>query len=147
MIGEITISLIGMLISAGAFVNAFSFPHGTSDGVPGAGVFPQALCVVIFMLNLIVIINAVKNRKGTGTIKMTEEQKDKMMKIGMIVVAAALFLILWGKVHFVILCSLFLIAFGVILKQNMKFYIPGAIVSSAVVYVVFQQLLNVMLNS
>lgn len=70
MSGEIIISLIGMLISAGAFVNAFSFPGGTADGVPGAGVFPQALCVVIFVLNVAVIAKALKNRaKKRGIVK------------------------------------------------------------------------------
>lgn len=34
MIGEIIISLVGILISALAFINAFTFPGGTSDGVP-----------------------------------------------------------------------------------------------------------------
>ena len=45
-----------------------------------------------------------------------------------------------------VLCSLLLIGIGVVLKQNLKTFIPGAIVSSVIVYVVFQQLLNVMLS-
>ena len=144
MSGEIIISLIGMLISAGAVVNAFSFPGGTADGVPGAGVFPQALCVVIFVLNVAVIAKALKNRAKKE--ELSKEEKGRLVKIAIIVILTALFLILWGKVHFVVLCSLLLIGIGVVLKQNLKTFIPGAIVSSVIVYVVFQQLLNVMLS-
>ena len=140
MIGEIIISLVGILISALAFINAFTFPGGTSDGVPGAGVFPQALCVI----NLILIVNAL--RKKTK-MEMTEEQKEGLKRAGLLVAATIVMLILWGKLHFVILCSIYLIAIGLILKQKMKTFIPGAIVSSALIYFIFQQVLNVMLNS
>ena len=77
---------------------------------------------------------------------MSKEEKGRLVKIAIIVILTALFLILWGKVHFVVLCSLLLIGIGVVLKQNLKTFIPGAIVSSVIVYVVFQQLLNVMLS-
>lgn len=144
MIGEIIISLVGILISALAFINAFTFPGGTSDGVPGAGVFPQALCVIIIVINLILIVNALKKKTK---MEMTEEQKEGLKRAGLLVAATIVMLILWGKLHFVILCSIYLIAIGLILKQKMKTFIPGAIVSSALIYFIFQQVLNVMLNS
>ncbi len=111
---------------------------------PGQEFFPQALCVVIFVLNVAVIAKALKNRAKKE--ELSKEEKGRLVKIAIIVILTALFLILWGKVHFVVLCSLLLIGIGVVLKQNLKTFIPGAIVSSVIVYVVFQQLLNVMLS-
>lgn len=78
---------------------------------------------------------------------MTEEQKEGLKRAGLFVAATIVMLILWGKLHFMILCSIYLIAIGLILKQKMKTFIPGAIVSSALIYFIFQQVLNVMLNS
>ncbi|MEY8337667.1 tripartite tricarboxylate transporter TctB family protein [Lachnospiraceae bacterium 62-35] len=145
MTGEIIISLISILISAAAFINAFSFPGGTSDGVPGAGVFPQALCVIIAVINLVLIFWEVKEKKQKKP--MTETEKDGLKRFGMLAAATAVFIAAWGMIHFVIICSVYLILVGLILKQNMKTFVPGAIVSSALIFFIFQQILNVMLNN
>ena len=63
MIGKLIISIVSILISAAAFINAFTFPEGTSDGVPGAGVFPQALCVIIILINMILIVQTIRERQ------------------------------------------------------------------------------------
>jgi hypothetical protein len=144
MIGEIIISLLSIIISALAFINAFTFPGGTSDGVPGAGVFPQALCVIIILINLALFVKAL--RKKTR-VEMTEEQKEGLIRAGLLVVVTVVMLVLWGKFHFVILCSMYLTSIGIILKQKMKTFIPGAIISSVLIWFVFQEVLNVMLNS
>lgn len=145
MIGKLVISVISILISAAAFINAFTFPGGTSDGVPGAGVFPQALCVIIILINLILIVQTIREKQPH--VPMTEEHKEGMKRLGMLVAATAAMLVIWGHIHFIILCSIYLIVVGLILKQNMKTFVPGAIVSSAALFFIFQQLLNVMLNS
>ena len=77
---------------------------------------------------------------------MTEEHKDGLKRMVMMVAATAALVILWGMVHFIILCSLYLIVIGLILRQNMKTFIPGAIVSAVLVFFIFQNVLNVMLS-
>ena len=145
MIGKLIISIISILISIAAFVNAFTFPGGTSDGVPGAGVFPQALCAIIILINLILIVQTIREKQPH--VPMTEEHKEGLKRLTMLVAATAVMIVVWGHIHFVILCSVYLIAIGLILKQNMKTFVPGAIVGSAALFFIFQQLLNVMLNS
>ena len=147
MTGEIIISMISILICAAAFVNAFTFPGGTSDGVPGAGVFPQALCVIIIGINLLLIVKAALKKEKPQKQPMTEAHKEGLKRMGMMVAATAVMIAAWGSVHFIIVCSVYLILIGFILKQNMKTFIPGAIVSSALVFFIFQEILNVMLNS
>lgn len=145
MTGEIIISITGIILCIAAFINAFSFPGGTSDGVPGAGVFPQALCIIIIVINLILIFRTWKEKRPKEA--MTEAHKEGLKRLGMLVAATAVMIALWGNIHFIILCSIYLIIVGLILKQNMKSFIPGAVLSSALVFFIFQQLLNVMLNS
>ena len=146
MAGEMIISIVTIILCAAAYVNAFTFPGGTSDGAPGAGVFPQALCAIIIALNVILIILEMmkKDKKQRGP--MTEEHKDGLKRMVMMVAATAALVILWGMVHFIILCSLYLIVIGLILRQNMKTFIPGAIVSAVLVFFIFQNVLNVMLS-
>lgn len=143
MAGEMMISLISIVIAVLAFVNAFSFPGGTSDGVPGAGVFPQALCGIIIVINLLLIYFAWKNKKPREP--MTAEHKEGLKRMGLIVAATAAMIAVWGNIHFILLCSIYLILIGLILKQNMKAFVPGAVVSSALLYFIFRQLLNVMI--
>ena len=145
MNGAIIISICSILISLGAFINAFSFPGGTNDGVPGAGAFPQAVCVVIILINIILIVRELK--AGRNTEPMSPERKTGLVRFGLMVAATAAFLLLWNTpVHFIILCSLYLIAVGAIMKQNLKLFIPGAIVSSFLIFFIFQRVLNVMLS-
>lgn len=145
MVGEIVISLAAVIICAAAFINALSFPGGTSDGVPGAGVFPQALCAIIILINLILIFRAARDKKKTEP--ETEEQKIGFRRLALIALCTAGFIVLWGSLHFVIICSVYLILVGLILKQNMKTFAPGAVVSSILVFYIFQEFLNVMLNN
>jgi hypothetical protein len=144
MTGEISILLLGILISALAFINAFTFPGDTSDGVPGAGAFPQAICAIIIFINIILLINALRKKKKK--VEISEEHKEGLIRIGFIAAATIVMLILWGKLHFIILCSIYMIVIGIILKQKMKTFIPGAIISSALIWFIFQRILNVMLN-
>ncbi|MDD3361179.1 MAG: tripartite tricarboxylate transporter TctB family protein [Hespellia sp.] len=149
MIGEIVISGIAMIISALAFVNSFSFPGGTSDGVPGAGFFPQVLCVVIFVLNILVIIKAIQKLRKTENQRkpFTNEQKQGLIKIAIVIVATIVMIVLWGTIHFVVICAVYLCIIGVVLRLDLKKYIPGAVVASIAIYFIFQNLLNVMLNN
>lgn len=143
MTGGTVISIISIAISVAAFVNAFTFPGGTSDGVPGAGVFPQALCVIIIAINVILIIQNLRVKHPKTT--MSEEHKEGAKRLAMLVVATIVMLVLWGRIHFVILCSLYLISIGWILKQRMTPFIPGAVIGASFIYFIFQRLLNVML--
>lgn len=145
MTGGIIVSILGIILSIAAFINAFSFPGGTSDGVPGAGVFPQALCSIIIVINLILIFWEWKAKRPKEP--MTEAHREGMKRLGMLIVVTAVMIAVWGSIHFIIICSVYLILVGLILRQSMKTFIPGAIVSSALVFFIFQQLLNVMLNN
>lgn len=146
MTGGIVVSSIAILISAAAFINAFTFPGGTADGVPGAGVFPQALCAVIALINLILIIQEIRNRSQEKRPE-TEAHKEGLKRMVLLIVATIAFIAIWRYIHFAVLCSLYIVAVGFILKQKMKFFIPGAVVSAVLVFFIFHNLLNVMLPS
>jgi len=147
MTGEIVISVSLMLLTAGAFVISLSFPSGTSDGVPGAGFFPQILCSVIFILNVLNIIQAIKKRKAKPEEAFTTDQITKLKQILVITLATVAMIFLWGSMHFIILCSFYLIIFNIVLKQSPKYYLPGSLATAIIIYIVFEKILNVMLNS
>ena len=144
MSGSIVISFFAILISAASFINAFSFPGGTSDGVPGAGVFPQAVCVIIALINIFLIMDELRKKHHEP---MRQERKEGLIRMLALAAVTLVFLILWHYIHFAVAASLFMTAVGFILKQNPKTFIPGSIAGSVLVYFIFQHILNVMLNA
>lgn len=143
MNGGIIVSAVSIVLAAAAFINAYTFPGGTSDGVPGAGVFPQAICTLIILINVILIIGSLRKRKDSAPI--SEEHREGRKRLGLFVGLTAVLLLVWGHIHFCILCAVYLTGIGWILKQKMKIFIPGSVVSAVLLYVIFHQLLNVML--
>lgn len=145
MSGSTVISFFAILISGAAFINAFSFPGGTSDGVPGAGVFPQAVCVIIALINAFLIIDGLRKRHDPEP--MSRERREGLVRMLALAAVTVVFLALWQFIHFAVAASLYMTAVGFILKQNLKTFIPGSIAGSILVYIIFQHILNVMLNT
>lgn len=139
--GEITLSICFILMSIYAIVTASHFPTGSS-GVPGPGYFPIIVSSLMIILSLVVIITSIINNKSND--KSHNEFNIKSTVIT--VITTILFLILWNRIHFIADCSLYIIILGILYGKKLKFLIPISIVSSSIVYLIFSNVLNVMLT-
>jgi Tripartite tricarboxylate transporter TctB family. len=142
--GEITLSIGLIFMAVYAIVTSLHFPAGTTDGVPGAGYFPIIVSCFIIILSVIVIIMSFIKTE----IKENIEQKSKPNIKGTLgtILATLLFLILWNKLHFIANSSIYIIILGILYGKKLKFIIPLSIVSSIIVYLIFSNVLNVMLT-
>ena len=143
---EIVISIITALIAAGAFVISMGFPGGSSDGVPGAGFFPQVLCVVIVLLCALIVWNNIRKKGATKPLALGQDEKRNLLQVGKVFGSALLFVILWGHVLFIANCFIFLLLLGLIFKRKLKVYIPSVLFASFFLYWVFDKILQVLLD-
>jgi hypothetical protein len=58
----------------------------------------------------------------------------------------AIYILLFGKMHFIILTSVYIGILALLFGIKWQKAIPSAVVSATVVYLVFNRLLNVLLN-
>jgi putative tricarboxylic transport membrane protein len=124
-------------------IPSLSFPGGTSDGVPGPGYFPILLGVLLILLSIGLIV--------TGIVKQTSfNVVDDLFKANakpflLTIVAVIAYLVLWNFLPFLVNTSLFLFALGLIYERKIVYNIIFSVVTTVVLYLVFNNVFHVML--
>lgn len=141
---EVIFGIITSLISIFFFLGSRFFPEGTVDGVPGPGYFPTLLSVFLFVLSVALIISGLK--KEDRYFALTETINNNLKSLFLTMLSMAGFLIMWRYVPFVISAFLFLLFLNLIFKQSMKFSLMFSAVMVGIVYYVFSNVFNVILD-
>lgn len=141
---EVIFGIASGLVSLFFYIVSQTFPQGTGDGVPGPGFFPIALSIVLLILSIALIISGLK--KSEKYFKLTDNMKKNLKPLFLTVIAMFLFLIIWRYIPFYISAFVYMLCLNLIFKQKLKFAIPFSILITGVIYYVFSNIFNVMLN-
>ncbi|QTQ11383.1 tripartite tricarboxylate transporter TctB family protein [Treponema parvum] len=142
-IANIIAAVIGMFLSATAFIITLSFKHFKNVPI-GPEFFPRWLSTGLFICCAVLLIQNIVD-KNNKTPAMTLSLKDKGMQrmligLAIIIVAAAL----WYVTGFIITTPFVLFAFMVLLgKREWKTMVVFSIVSTAVIFLAFKFLLGI----
>ena len=151
---EIIFGAAVFLICLATLFYSRNFPQMLSGpGSTGAEWFPDMICIALMICCAVLICQAImrlKKLKAAGE-KEAPVFNFKGNKYGTIcllitVAATIVFVLLIGKIHFIIIASAYMIGLGLLYGISWKKIIPISIVSAAVLFFVFHNVLNIMLN-
>lgn len=142
--GDILLTGGIMVISLIAMIIAFDFPGSTKDGAPGAGYFPIMTSIIVFILSCWIVIRGLKEKKSYFDFSL--DMRKSWIQIGVTITTTILFIVLWNKVHFIILCSIYLFTLGILYGKKILPMFISSILTSLIIFYIFSELLNVMLN-
>ena len=138
---KLGIGLVIVVFGALVFVQSFSFHYYTKYG-PGSGFFPIWMSGALLVLSLVFIVESIlgKDAKGEEVIPKGSSRAYILATVA----GVALFILLVPSLGFTIPCAimLFLMLIGF---YSWYLSIPLALVSSLVLFVVFQSLLGLSL--
>lgn len=140
---EILIGVVIIAISLAAIINAESFPKPLTSEVPGSAFFPTVIAIALIIACLALIYKGFREKNIYFSFN-----KDKKGYIIMAVTIAltALYILLFGKMHFIILTSAYIGILALLFGIKWQKALLSAVASATVVYLVFNRLLNVLLN-
>lgn len=131
------------LIALAAMLYTRTFPEILAPGVPSAAFFPLLTGVGIVICSLVVIIQGF--RDNGNYFHFSEDKKDYLVLVATIVVTIV-YIAAIGKLHFILITTAYIIALGRLYGMKWKALLPCSVIGAAVLFGVFNGLLNVMLN-
>ncbi len=133
------IILIGM--SLWIWWQAASFPQ-LGDGYPGPALFPQIIAIGLACAGLYIAVRSAGKTKSKRTAK-TAFSPAGFVRLLIGLALAALYPILIEFTHFIPLMALLILFFGLLLKNAPWHSLLMSILSAALIYSLFTQLLHV----
>lgn len=136
--------LVSLLVCLACIILSSQFPPGTSDGVPGCGVFPTLISILTMVLSIILMIKSFLN----PVMFMNFMEMPRVNKIALIGTAVALGLsfVIWYFIHYIVSSIFLMTALGILFKMDWKKSFVFGVFFSAGTYYIFGKLLMVMLN-
>lgn len=137
---NIVTSLAAMFFSILIGFCAVQMPAGT-QGVPGPGIFPLLICVMMFLAGAVILAGALKEKAEEQIELIPEEARNRilLLMVGLAVYVAAVFLL-----GYLTASAVFVAA---VVKCIGKYSLPRCLIVgisvAVVVYLVFTQILNV----
>lgn len=144
-------TIVGFLFAVAAaltlFISNSTIKSASAMGDPGPKMFPNAVCIVILFLSVIIMIQSVCKPvtpfKGALS---TEEGRQGCTRMLLVLSDLALFLILWRYVPFLAAGMAFIFLLCMIFREKLLFSILYSAAVTGVLYFVFTILLKVNLN-
>lgn len=144
-------TIVGFLFAVAAaltlFISNSTIKSASAMGDPGPKMFPNAVCIVILLLSLIIMIQSVCKPvtpfKGALS---TKEGRQGCTRMLLVLSDLALFLILWRYVPFLAAGMAFIFLLCMIFREKLLFSILYSAAVTGVLYFVFTILLKVNLN-
>lgn len=140
---EILIGIVIIAISLAAIINAQSFPKPLTSEVPGSAFFPTVIAVALIVACLALIYKGIREKNSYFSFK---SDKKGYVVMAITIALTAIYILLFGKMHFIILTSVYIGILALLFGVKWHKAIPSAVISATVVYLVFNRLLNVLLN-
>ena len=140
---EVIFGIIGILVSLYFILGSLEFPGGR-NGVPGAGYFPIIAASGVTVFSVLLVVQGFMKPKEY--FKLSASQKSNLIQMVEVLVALAVFLVIWRFIPFIPAALLYVFALCLILKQPIKFSIPYTIGVVMVLYLIFSVAFKVKLN-
>ena len=135
--------IISIILSITFFLSSLGFKSGTSDGVPGPGYFPIILSAMMGFIGVCLIIQGIRFKKRYFIID--DKIKKNLKSFFLTILAIGVYLVLWNIVPFIIRTPIFLFSLNFIYKRELKYNILFSGITSASIYLIFNNLFHVML--
>lgn len=141
---DVVLGLICTLISVYWIYISSRFPGGTQDGVPGAGYFPIIVSVALILISMILIIQGLRKRNIYFNVKEWGRENIKMLILTATFII--LFFVLWYFTSYLIACIVMTLGLGYTYKLTWVKNGILSIIFSFGTYIVFNNLLHVLLK-
>ena len=144
-------TIVGFLFAVAAgitlYISNSTLKSASAMGDPGPKLFPNAVCVVILILSLIIMIESLfkVERPFQGTFA-TPEGAQGFRRMVLVLSDLALFLILWRYIPFLPAGMAFLFLLCMIFREKLLFSVVYSAAVTGALYFVFTILLKVNLN-
>lgn len=131
------------LFALAAIIYTRTFPEMLVAGIPSAAFFPIVSGCGVIISCVVIIIQGFRSNKGYFT--FSQDIKGYLLMAETIAVTI-LYIALIGKLHFVMITTVYIIALGLLFGMKWKILIPCSVATSVALFWIFNSLLNVMLN-
>lgn len=135
-------ALLFLLLFGAAYAWALPFPPGP-PGVPGPAFLPKGLAYVGMSLSLLLLATGIRGRGPA--VDWSGVPRQRWAQVAIVVVLLGVYLLLWGKAHFVLLSSGLLLGGSLVLRVPFWIGFLTALVLSAGLYLLFARVFYVML--
>lgn len=144
-------TIVGFLFAAAAgitlYISNATLKSASAMGDPGPKMFPNAVCIAILILSVIIMVQSVfKSEKPFKGALSTPEGKQGCTRMILVLSDLALFLILWRYVPFLAAGVIFIFLLCMIFREKLLFSIIYSAAVTGALYFVFTILLKVNLN-
>lgn len=142
-IADIVSALIGMTLSAAAYLYTFTFKRFKNVPV-GPEVFPRWLAVCLFACCVVLLIKSLKNKndksEAPAISPMDKNIQRMLIGLGIVVISA----LLWNVTGFLITTPFSLFLFMWLLgKRDVKFMIIISVAATAIIFCAFRFILGI----
>lgn len=144
-------TIIGFLFAIAAcialYVTNTSIGANSAMGDPGPRLFPNAVCIAVLVLAVIIIIQSfLKVEHPFAGALSSPEKREGVFRMILIVADLALFLVLWQHLPFLAAGIIFMFLQCMIFREKLLFSVIYSVAVTGALYVVFVILLKVNLN-
>ena len=142
---DTALGLVGFLLGLWWLVMSIQMPSSTAtDGTPGAAAFPIGISILVMAVSVVIIALGAKNKVTYFDLKSITKENGLAILISLALFVV--FLVLWNLVHYI--AASFVMSLGLALLYKIK-PVPAAFLAgvySVATYLIFTQVLKVMLN-
>lgn len=135
-------ALLFLLFFVAAYATALTFPAGP-PGVPGPAFLPKGLAYVGIFLTLLLLGSGV--RRQILPVENVPYSRQRWTQVVSVTLLLAVYLLLWGHIHFILLSFGLLMIGGIILRVPLWAGLLTALVLSVGLYLLFARVFYVML--
>lgn len=136
--------IITVILSVVFFIASLGFKEGTADGVPGPGYFPIIICALLAPLGILWIIKGIRSKERYFI--LDKETRRNLKTFFLTILIIAVYLALWNFLPFIVSTTLFLFVLNFIYERGLKYNILSSVVTTASIYLLFNNLFHVMLK-
>lgn len=139
---HVTFGLMILAASLISYTMTLAFPPGTSVD-PGPAYFPRMVLSGTILLTLIYMVQTLKSKNRESIFTVLE--KSNLRTLLLVVFVTIVFVLLFGKVPFMILAPLVFLALCKILRLSWMSAVLTALILSSAVYLIFTKGFRVLL--
>lgn len=144
-------TIVGLLFAAAAgitlYISNITLKSASAMGDPGPKLFPNAVCIVILILSLIIVAESLlKPQTPFKGALSTAEGRQGCTRMILVLSDLALFLILWRYIPFLAAGMIFLFLLCMVFREKLLFSVLYSAGVTGTLYFVFTILLKVNLN-
>lgn len=132
-----------VLVSLYFLYLTIDFPASSTPGMPGPAFFPRVMLIVTIVLLVLDMVITFKGDNQSSFFTSLEYEQAKYFIISIAYIL--LFVFFLGKVHFILLASIFTILFCKLFRLTWKGSIITAITLSVTIYLIFEKSFHVLL--